>query len=160
MKLSTRGLRILKTVHVILISMWVGGALALIVMVNALKTDGGPELYGYLYAMKIVDDLIIIPGAMGNLLIGFLYGFFTNWGFFKFRWVTVKWILTVAQILFGTFVLGPLLNGSVLLAGSPGADYSLILQKLQMLNILGTAQVSLLIFMAVISIFKPWKNLK
>lgn len=61
--------------------------------------------------MKIIDDFIIIPAALGSLITGLIISWFTNWGFFKFNWVTVKWIVTVSSILFDTFWLGPWLNG-------------------------------------------------
>ena len=43
----------------------------------------------------IISDNIIKWGAIGTLLVGFTYGFFTNWGFFKHRWVGVKFVLYI-----------------------------------------------------------------
>lgn len=160
-KIGPGGMKIFKIIHLILVCMWIGGGIALVVMVNAMISQKGGPYYGYLYAMKIVDDFIIIPGAMGNLLIGLLYGVFTNWGFFRHNWITVKWILTVAQILFGTFCLGPWLNRSVEITGAlldqPFEDME-VASNLLMLNVWGTAQVAFLVFMLVISVLKPWKK--
>lgn len=163
-KMGPGGIKFLKIIHLIFVCMWVGGGLALVVMVNALTEDRGGAFFGYLYAMKIVDDFIIIPGALGNLFAGLLYGFFTNWGFFKHTWLTVKWALTVGQILFGTFFLGPWLNRSVeitgLLLDQPFEDME-VASNLFMLNLWGGIQVAFLIFMIVISVLKPWrKNVK
>ena len=160
-KLKSRGLNNLKTVHLILVSMWLGGGIALVVMINALYFEKGEALFGYLYAMKIVDDFIIIPGAMGNLLIGILYGVLTGWGFFKHKWITVKWILTVSLILFGTFYLGPMVNGSVDIAeklSESSVKDPEIASNLLKLNIWGSIQILFLIFMMYISVFKPWKK--
>ena len=38
-------------------------------------------------------------GAQGIILLGLTYGFFTPWGFFKQRWLTVKWILFTIQTI-------------------------------------------------------------
>ncbi len=73
----------------------------------------------------------------------------------------VKWILTVAQILFGTFALGPWLNGNVDIAlklrgtalSSP--EFS---QNASHIQIWGTVQVLFLLFMVIISVIKPWKK--
>lgn len=67
----------------------------------ACKAGEGAGLYGINLSMKFVDDWIIIPGAMGSLLTGVLYTVFTRWGWFKHRWITVKWAITIFGILFG-----------------------------------------------------------
>ncbi|MFA5517667.1 MAG: hypothetical protein WDA74_00275 [Spirochaetota bacterium] len=160
-KVGSMGMKVFKIIHLVLVCMWVGGGIALVAMVNAMISQKGGPYYGYLYAMKIVDDFIIIPGAMGTLLIGLLYGIFTGWGFFKHNWITVKWVLTVALILFGTFFLGPWLNGSVEITGAlldkPFEDMQ-VASNLFKLNLWGALQVAFLIFMVAISVLKPWRK--
>ena len=160
-KIGSKGMKIFKIIHLIFVCMWIGGGIALVIMVNAILSDPDETFYGYLYAMKIVDDFIIIPGALGNLLMGLFYGFFSNWGFFKHKWLTVKWALTVLQILFGTFCLGPWLNRSVEITGKllelPFEDTE-VASNLFLLNLWGSIQVMLLIFMLVISVIKPWRK--
>lgn len=39
-----------------------------------------------------IDYAIVIPGAILAVATGIIYGIFTKWGFFKHRWITVKWI--------------------------------------------------------------------
>ena len=51
--------------------------------------------------------MVVILGAFGCLITGLIYSSFSNWGFFKHTWLILKWIITVAAILFGTFFLGP-----------------------------------------------------
>ena len=48
-------------------------------------------------------------GAIGTLLVGFIYGFFTNWGFFKHRWVGIKFVLYLIQSIIGIFVVDHLI---------------------------------------------------
>ena len=161
-KFRARGQRILKIIHLLFACLWLGGALALCLMVVALGPgQSGGELLGYDLARKFVDDFIIIPGAIGSLLSGLFISFCTPWGFFKHRWVTVKWVLTVACVLFGTFYLGPRINGQPILSQELGlsaaTDLGYLANRLE--NMMGGwLQMVSLVFMVVISVIKPWKK--
>ena len=119
----------------------------------------GDEIYAINASLKILDDYVIIPAALGSLFTGFLFSCFTNWGFFKFDWITVKWIFTVAQILFGTFFLGPWTNTAVDVSYTErlfSLDNSVYLHCKLMLSIFGPLQAAVLIIMIFISVLKPW----
>ncbi len=159
---GAKGQRILRIFHLLMASMWLGGALCLNMMLIFLGPgQSGAELLGYDFARKFVDDFLVIPGAIGCLLTGFLISFFTAWGFFKHHWVTVKWILTISCILFGTFFLGPKVNGQPLISAKIGLDAlsdSIYLSN-RFYNVLGgLLQVSCILFMTIISVLKPWKR--
>ena len=161
-KFGSRGQRILKIIHLCLASLWLGGAVALSLMVAALGPgQSGGELLGYDLARKFVDDFVIIPGAMGCLLSGLLISLFTPWGFFKHRWVAVKWILTVFGIIFGTFYLGPRINGqpdiSLELGLAAAVDPIYLANRFENLAG-GVFQLITLVFMVAISTLKPWKK--
>ena len=100
---NATGLKVLKIAHLFLAVMWIGGALCLLLVAFCVNPENGP--YTYSIILKTIDDFVIIPGAVGNLLIGVVYGLKTQWGFFKHVWLIVKCIMTVPKILFGTFVL-------------------------------------------------------
>lgn len=161
-KFGVRGQRVLKIFHLVCAGLWIGGAVGLNLMVAALGPgESGAELFAYDMARKFVDDFVIIPGAMGCLLSGLMISAFTPWGFFKHRWVTLKWIFTVACILYGTFVLGPMINGQ------PGISRALGLEALtdpvyqanRSNNLLGGGlQLLAIFFMICISTLKPWKR--
>lgn len=108
-KLSGNGVKILKTSHLILVMMWVVGVLAMGV-IYFVRPQSGDELYTYFRIMRLIDDVLVIPGAILTVITGFIYGILTNWGFFKYRWIIVKWILGIAIIVVGTFVLSPWLD--------------------------------------------------
>ncbi|UQZ88606.1 hypothetical protein C4J81_05050 [Deltaproteobacteria bacterium Smac51] len=161
-KLNARGQRVLKILHLITAGLWVGGAVALNLM-NASLGPGqsGAELFGYDMARKFVDDFIIIPGAMGCLLTGLFISWLTPWGFFKHSWVTVKWILTVTCILFGTFILGPMINGQPPISEALGLEALAdpVYQANRNNNqLLGGLQLLAIFFMVAISTLKPWKK--
>jgi len=161
-KFGAKGQKILKIIHLVMVSLWVGGAVALTLMAAFLgpgESDG--QLYAYDMARKFVDDFIIIPGALGCLFSGLLISWLTPWGFFKHRWVTVKWVLTVACILFGTFVLGPFVNYRPLISftfGLNALDQPVYAASLDRTLLLGGFQVLVILFMAAISTLKPWKR--
>ncbi|WP_029902185.1 DUF2269 family protein [Prevotella sp. 10(H)] len=159
--LGAKGLKNLKMLHLFLAIMWIGGAMAMTILAFTGKPKTGDELYMFSRILQIIDDYLIIPGAMGNILIGVVYGVWTKWGFFKQNWLTVKWIITIVQVLFGTFVLGPWINGNVELAQTLGqevissADY---FHNLKMTQTWGTVQTIILFSFIVISVLKPWKK--
>lgn len=152
------GLKWLKAAHLLCVCMWVGGALGILFVQHQLRA--GAELYGMDLAAKLVDDLVVIPGAMGSLATGLLYSLLTPWGFFKHRWVTVKWAITLYGVLFGTFFLGPWLNSLAPVSKALGAgaigDYGYM--RARDLNAFwGGLQVLTLLFALFISVLKPWR---
>ena len=162
-KLKSNGAKLLKVFHLLFAIMWICGAIALILGQYIAAPETGDELYMKMRMLQIIDDWIIIPGANGCLLTGIVYGIWTNWGFFKYRWLTVKWILTVAQILFGTFFLGTWLNGNVAIADElRDAAFSdpQFIHNSQMTSTWGLVQLVLLLLYIVISVYKPWKKKK
>lgn len=155
------GVQTLKILHLLFAFMWLGGAAALLLINFLAQPATGDELFMKLRAMQVIDDFLIIPGAMGNLLIGIVYGIYTRWGFFRHRWITVKWILTVAQILFGTFFLGPWLNGNVEMAlatGLAALNNTHFQANMSGTTIGGIAQFAVLCLYLYISVYKPWKG--
>jgi hypothetical protein len=161
-KLGAQGQRILKIIHLVLAGVWLGGALALNLMLAALGPgQSGGELLGYDLARQFVDDFVIVPGALGCLLSGLLISLFTPWGFFKRPWVALKWLLTIICILFGTFYLGPRINGQPVISLDLGlaaaADPAYLANRLENM-IGGWSQAAVLLFMVAISVLKPWKK--
>ena len=164
-KLSARGLRWLKGFHLIAVSCWIGGAVALILLYFLKNdvTDGG-VLYGINQSIHHVDmRVIVIPGAFGCLLTGLIYSNFSNWGFFKHNWLIFKWIVTIAAILFGTFFLGPWETKMMEISGNLGlsslSDEAYLYNE-RMNLIFGVVQCLVLMITLFISIFKPWKKRK
>ena len=94
-KIGPKGMKWLKIIHVFLVVLFFGGilsSLALNLHIDFTKYD---ESYLGYKNIIIISDNIVRWGAIGTLLVGFTYGFFTNWGFFKHRWVGVKFVLYI-----------------------------------------------------------------
>lgn len=154
--------RWLKILHLLFAAAWVGGAFALVLgqYAKASLVDAEDQ-YAFIACLKLIDDAVIIPGALGSLATGLLYSLFTQWGFVKYRWVAVKWVLTVALILFGTFYLGPWLNGMADISRAEralaAADATYL--HCQSMNMLwGPVQLLLTIGLLAISVLKPWRK--
>ncbi|WP_235919477.1 hypothetical protein [Heliomicrobium undosum] len=119
----------------------------------------GDALYAVNASMKIIDDYIVIPSAIGCLVTGLFFSWLTNWGFTKFYWVIVKWVLTVVAILFGTFFIGPWLNELVEISRIErilALQNAVYLSHFQSHALSSLVQIASMIFMIVISVLKPW----
>lgn len=162
-KLTPKGVKVLKILHLFFAMLWICGAVCLTLVIFIADPQTGGEAFMKARIIQIIDDWSIIPGALGCLLTGLIYSIWTNWGFFKHTWITAKWIMTVVQILFGTFVLGPWVNGNVEITNTLRADAladPIFLHNIQMTKIWGTTQMSLLLLYIIVSVWKPWKSSK
>jgi len=162
-KLTAKETAWLKILHLLFVGAWIGGQMSLVLIQNIKYTLALPEhQYAILASVKAIDD-IVIGGAVGCFLTGLVYSLMTPWGFFKFRWITVKWISTVCIILFGTFFLGPWLNEMTQISAN---EYALALmnprylydEKMNM--IWASIAFGTNIFLVIISVLKPWKRQK
>ena len=160
-KLSSQTQKWLKIFHIYAASVWVGCATALSVITFNIDAENGDELYGILSTLDFIDLYILVPGAMGILLSGIVYSVWTNWGWFKHKWIVVKWLICLFGIVFGTFWLGPWLSEMVRIAKEMGmaalTDDAYVRHQLNFM-IFGTFQAVTIIFAMVISTIKPWKR--
>lgn len=149
--------------HVFFAGIWLGAGVCMVLVLLASNPDSGDAVHTVNAVLKLIDDFIIIPTAIGSLLTGLLISWLTNWGFFRFTWVTAKWILTVASILFGTFFLGPWLNGMEAISATERAmalHNEVYLHYRQMNTLFAPVQIASLVFMVFISVLKPWGKLR
>lgn len=162
-KLSAKGLKALKVVHLVCAIAWFGSAISMNLLRHLVKVDDAAGMYWMAEILEAIDMKILVPGAIGCLLTGIVYGIFTHWGFFKHRWLTAKWVLTLFMILFGTFYMGPLVKenvliGKALLAGcGDAAQYE---HNVTANAYAGLLQIVLLTLVTIISVYKPRKQKK
>ncbi|HBR06724.1 MAG TPA: hypothetical protein DD766_06845, partial [Desulfovibrio sp.] len=87
------------------------------------------------------------------------YGLLTPWGFFKQRWIVVKWIITVGGVVFGTFWLGPWLNSLGPISARLGlealGDPAYVRAK-SLNSLWGAVQTSTVVLAVFLSVLKPW----
>jgi uncharacterized membrane protein len=158
-RLAKNGTKILKTVHLVAVSCWVGGS-AVLTLLNFSNDAAVSEgmLRGLLTASQLADFGILVPGALGCLATGLAFALLTPWGFFRHGWLTCKWLLTVACILSGTFLLGAweedMLAMSRTLGNAALADSAYLAARTKFLAA-SCVQFAVLAFMVAISVFKP-----
>ena len=161
LKLNNTGIKILKIIHLFGACCWLGGACALLTInLGSHKATSASMLYGINYASHLVDLWIVVTfGVYVCLLTGFIYGFFTSWGFFKFKWLTCKWLITCLCFTSGWVFLGSwetaMMEMAKNLTDLNNPQYNLIRDRHFYLSLL---QISLLAFMVIISVIKPWKK--
>jgi hypothetical protein len=159
-KLTPQGAKILKMFHVFFAFCWVIGASAVCFLLFATRPETGDELYMRSRMLQIVDDYFIICGAIGALLTGLIYSVWTNWGFFKHPWITVKWVMIALQTVLGV-ILGPFLNDNVVIADrlrDAALNDAVFRSNIHASMIWGTVQTFFLLVVVVISVQKPWKK--
>ncbi|SHK46865.1 DUF2269 family protein [Desulforamulus aeronauticus] len=162
--ISLTGKAWLKGFHIFFACLWIGAAVSMMLLAFVRgHISNGDELWAVNISIKLLDDFIIIPSAIGCLITGILFSWLTNWGFFKFNWIVVKYIINIAAILFGTFFLGPWVNGMEAISK---VERLLSLQNVTYLHYakmniyFGTLQALILILAVFISVFKPWGKKK
>lgn len=159
--IGNQGMKFLKALHLLSAFLWTGGAFSMMLLILFVKPQEAYGIYTYAYSLKMIDDLLIIVGANGCIITGLLYGIITKWGFFKHRWVAVKWIVTLFMMISGTFAMGPYVNGNVYPIEEVSryvTDSDTFWDSMLQLKGWGLLQIFLLIFTIVISVYKPWKK--
>lgn len=160
--LDVKGMKILKTCHLIFAMMWVVGVMAMAI-INLIEPRSGDELHMSLFISRFIDDILVIPGAILTVVTAIIYGIFSNWGFFKHRWITVKWIVSILIIIVGTFYFSPKLDRCLEIADQmrDAAFQNAELITNSQISLVGAfVQAFLLLSLVIISVFKPWKKKK
>jgi hypothetical protein len=159
-KLSVKPKNWLLASHVAFIAIWAGTVLSmvLILLVNR-NTANGDELYALNRIVKLLDDFVVIPTAIATVLTGGLLCGLTVWGFVKFYWVIVKWITTLALVIFGMFWLFPWSNAMTSISNTErlkALENPLYVFDDKGIVIGSVTQVLCLLVIIAISVLKPW----
>ena len=156
--------KLLKLVHLLSISVAIGGVVVLFILIgikNTIAPTSSPFLIDYAI-YKIFNDGINISFFV-VIGTGLIYSIFTNWGFVRHYWVLCKWV--VVLIIFGLTWgwLGPAINGTASIADSGlsitdlGGEY-LLYTSSSLLYLL--IQTFLLLLILLVSVWKPWGPIK
>ena len=164
-RLSTRGQKILKAVHLMAVCWWIGGGAALVFLSLAkyLGWITGEAVYGADLAAHVVDGWVVVKLGVGvSVLTGLCYGLFTNWGFFRHRWMALKWLVVLLCIGFGIW-LGGREELMLSLSAELGAEamHSQAYRDALLPYFLGGLwQIGVLAALVAVSIFKPFGRKK
>ena len=162
MIISTNGQRVLKILHLLAVSFWVGGGLSELVLyyTSATAQDAG-ELFGILRSSRFISIYVVVYlGAFGSFFTGLAYSMCTNRGFFRHKWIIIKWGTTVYLMTAGTWFLGPwsieMLEAVQTMGLEVLSDPAYLEIRAKLLNLLAV-HLSAFVALIVISVFKPWE---
>jgi F0F1-type ATP synthase assembly protein I len=146
--------------HIGFAALWTGTVLSMFLLAfRNSKTANADILFALNSAINLLDDVVVIPAAIGSVVTATILCWQTNYGFFKFYWVITKWILTTGLIIFGTFWLFPWGNAAEAIAQSEGLTaFNNPVYRFDATGVLfgSVLQVSCLCAIILISTLKPW----
>ncbi len=152
----------LKVCHLVGVSSWGGGCLAIMVLLYASAgASAAQELFGVLKGLHFVNVTVLLFGGFTTFFTSLAYSLCTPYGFVRTRWVALKWLLLLLMGVLGILFLGP--RGTELLET---ADYMGIIaletpgfmQLSSFLFLLLAVQFSLLVLAIILSVYKPWEG--
>jgi hypothetical protein len=110
-------------------------------------------------AAYLIGLVLLVPLALVSLVTGVLQGLLTPWGLARYWWVVGKFVLTVAGVLLGLFVLTPQLALMADAATSmPGVGPSAVARSNTVMD--SAAASIVLLVIVVLSVYKPFGRLR
>ena len=163
-KMTLSQQKLLKVFHLVTAALWLSCVIVLALLpIISSPTASDDEIYMYNLAYHFIDMFILTPASLLTLFTGLLYSLFTKWGFFRHGWLVYKWIATLFIITTGTFYLGPMVTELLEIADTKrvAALQDQYYMQGQTIGLYAAIINSLLLVFAVlVSVYKPWKNLK
>lgn len=159
-KLSLQQKNWVLSFHIGFATLWTGTVLSMfLIALKNQNTVNSDILFTLNSVINLLDDVVVIPSAIGSVVTATILCWQTNYGFFKFYWVITKWILTTGLIIFGSFWLFPWGNAAediALTEGLNALQNPVYLFDAKGVLIGSVIQVSFLFLIVVISTLKPW----
>ncbi|HZJ84846.1 MAG TPA: hypothetical protein VFD02_04740 [Syntrophomonadaceae bacterium] len=158
-KLKRSSLKCLHLIHIISISIWFGSVISISALSFIVFSQASETIFFTLAPLiPWLYKTIVLPIALFTIIQGIIYGLFTNWGFFKHKWITYKWcLLILVSLSTGMGTIAPIFtllekaNTHGFVGGfaeSGSIPFFLLLQ------------ITLLLLMIILSVFKPKKTNK
>ncbi len=146
--------------HIGFAALWTGTVLSMFLITFRNQSTNSPDsLLALNEVVNLLDNVVVIPAAIGSVVTATVLCWQTNYGFFKFYWVIIKWILTTGLILFGTFWLFPWSNRAEAIASLEGVSaFQNPIYQFDVKGVLIGSMVQILFLLVIIAIsgLKPW----
>jgi hypothetical protein len=114
-KFRSNSLKVLKISHILLVVLFLGGALSSFAVLSELDLSDFEDVTAGYKITKILSETVVEIGAQEIILLGLVYGFFTKWGFIKHKWLALKWLLFIAQTFIGILIVDKLMMANIAL---------------------------------------------
>ena len=151
--------KILLSFHITLISIWIGSLTSILLLQlckDALPASNFFVVDRFVFA---IFDSVIMNISIAVAISGLLFSFFTNWGFFKFRWITIKWIAIFLLAGIIIFLASPSINGMAAISDVFRQDCESTFDYLKLekdVVFYSVVQLVTLFLLILLSVFKPW----
>lgn len=163
MMLSQRGQNFLKLLHLFAVYAWVGSCFSLVtVWFFGPEAQSGEELFGMRKTHNFIS--VVMSGNIGfycTLFTGLAYSVCTNRGFFRHKWIILKWIITLTCMMLGYLFFGPIntqLLEHVIRAGAGAPDEPQYQMLVAQYGRMALAEAALLVLATILSVYKPWER--
>ena len=152
--------KLVLTIHVVVSVGWIGIEAGLLALgLTGLYTRDPEVLRAAYIAIGLFGGIFVVPVSIGALVTGVLLSVGTPWGLFRHYWIVAKFVVTVALVAGGIFVLNQKLQeAAVRVFGVPintltSADVGTL-----RFQIIAAVSVALLLLVAAttLSVYKPW----
>jgi hypothetical protein len=144
------------TAHVVLSVGWLGAVVAyLAVAIVGLTSHDAQMMRAAYLSMEVIGWFVIVPFSLATLLTGLVESLGTQWGLFRYWWVSVKFLLTIGA----TIVLLKHMQAVTRMADvASDVTLSVISFRALQIQLMVHAGGGLLVLLAatVLSIYKPW----
>ena len=153
MMLSPRQRKLLLTVHVV-VTVGALGAVAVLAVLGIAGLRGADPRSVY-PAAHLVESWLVAPLAVATVVTGLLQALLSPWGLLRHRWVTVKFVISVALAAATILVLEPRLSATAAAAqaGEPVTEAARL--RLALIPLVATA---LLVLNVVLGMYKPGRR--
>jgi putative copper export protein len=150
---------ICKALHSIAVCGWIGGGLAILILLKLAGNPGGSqEAIAFQRSIKAIDEFLITPSAGLATLTGLYLCVGKPWGFRGHRWITEKCAITTVLLIFGAFWLAPGLQ-SLAPPDSWHLEFGAAYHRTWLWGaVAATLQTSILVLLVGLSILKPEKG--
>ncbi len=141
--------------HVAVSVGWLGLTLGILTLGLTGKFSGdAPTARAAYLAMRVFADWLLIPVSLLSLVTGVVLALGTPWGLLRYRWVVIKFWLTLAATLASIFALRTFIHDA---AGAVAAgDARPSGQTQHILVVAPSVALTIYLFATILSILKPW----
>ena len=154
--MTSKSLRqLMVTLHVLTTVGWMTMALAQTALImHAIGTSDKQTQRAALTMTQFLDEQVLEPAAVATAYTGLMLSALTSWGLFRFRWVAIKFAITVGGLYLGIWWLGHWLDEAVLANENGGIG------PIKHSVVWGCALIAAMAFAAWLAVAKPWGQLR
>lgn len=160
MDFTPRLRKFMLTAHITSSVGWLGAIAAFLALAIAGLTSQDAQLIRSAYlAMELSGWYVIVPFCFASLLTGIVQALGTKWGLFKYYWIVVKLVLTIAATIILLLHMKPISYLAGLAAETTFLNNEQSGLRIQLIADAGAALVVLLAI-TTISVYKPWGRIQ